>query len=255
MKTSEQSSVQEQWAAAESGVQQGLEDLFGAQWQRMQVRGYESGEVEEDKEKTLKREKDFFVSVLEKVRSVQERTHGKTLILFDVDETIGSAVYTSGNTFKTLLRPSLVPLLESLKARGVSIGLLTNRGQDALQGQLSESDQLAPIASYLDRTHIYSSRGRAVEQSGEEIAALLKTEEISGGQGVLDKKLLSENVEYTALGASGDWEKIFVLQELKEKNPDTAIIAVDDFQYPRFLNSRAGFYGVSLHDSGGFFKP
>lgn len=190
----EQASPEEQWAAAESGVRQGLEDIFGARWQRMQARGYKSGEIEEDKAKTLKREKDFFVSVAEKVRDVQERTRGKTLLLFDVDETIGSVVFTDGNTSKTLLRPSLVPLLESLKARGVSVGLLTNRGQDILQGQLSESDQLGPIASYLDRTHIYSSRGRAADQTGEEISALLKTEEISGAQGILDKKLLREGL-------------------------------------------------------------
>ena len=72
------------------------------------------------------------------------------------------------------------------------MGLLTSRGQDALQEQLSDSDHLALLAPYLDRAHIYSSRGKASDRSFEEIADLLKLETISGEQGVLDKKLLDK---------------------------------------------------------------
>lgn len=242
------------WESIETEIKNSLKNIFQTELSRLQTKDLE--EAEETTDKLIQREERFFIDVLTIAeRAIQDaQTENDIIILFDIDETIGVYYTTGENNTITKLRPSLFPLLNELKSKGLKIGFISSRGREAMLEQLQKENNLAPINAYIDKNLVFSSRGYRTRSSDEFARILIET--FGGKKGILNDDLLRSANEYELPSGNGDQQKITLLQEIKETNPDKKIIAIDDCDYPRFLNEQNGLYGVALtHNNGIFHKP
>jgi len=212
----------------------------------------------EDLEKYIETEKKFATAVVEKVENVLANSTKETFLLFDIDETIAAVKLRENNQYQTFIRPAVIPLFNYLKmyidAQKLKIGFLSSRGKEAMENQLQDENQLLPIANFIDKDLIFSSRG--LEDEYYKPAAEILTEKYGNTEDnlVKDESLAYCSEDYYCL-TTGDGTKIDRLTSIKKDHPDNKIIVVDDFIYPRTLNENKGVYGVSLRNSGLFSLP
>jgi flagellar biosynthesis/type III secretory pathway chaperone len=228
-----------------------LDEVFKSEFQYMEKREYEVEEITEAREKLLKREEQFFVRVLTAARMAEERSPGNAIVLFDIDETIGTANFDEGKDLVTKLRPSLIPLLEKFKTLNLEVGFLSSRGKESMDKQLGDENNLGPIKEYVNPNLVFSSRKYS---SGDSRNFRDKLHE--GSYEVIDVSLVEAEGEFGGPTTNGEQQKIKALQEIKEQNPEKSFVVVDDINYPKFLNEKNGIFGVSLADgNGAFYKP
>ena len=204
----------------------------------------------------MEQERLFITAVLARLQEATDARRRERVLLLDIDETIGTPDWPDDKTLITILRPSLIPLLNQISAPDLHIGFLSSRSKEALERQLQDPRHLALIRQYIDPTYIYSSRDeRELHCSFEELGEKLK-EQFGGESGVIDENLLGRDSEYDYPELPGDQTKLMVLKKRREELAGKAVVVVDDFNYPKYLNTKEGFYGVALREKGGaFFRP
>ncbi len=203
-------------------------------------------EREEKLESLLERERAFTKILIKTVSELEERgqKNGK-ILLFDIDETIGSNYYDSNeNKIKTVLRPSLPYILRMIKDNfpDLIIGFLTSRGKESLAKQIDNGD-FSSIESFLDKKYLFSSKEYANQlepTSEEETKQYLLSHPLTNKDKVKDFSF-GEHPWLT-----GDFQKMEALKKINFNDKDVAVI--DDFYYPEFFN-----FGHSLFTEGGFF--
>lgn len=242
------------WNTLREGVRQNILTVFGPTFERWRKSGREEeGEIQERIDVMMERERSFIIAVLSRL---QEAKSSERILLFDVDETIGTIDFQDDNTFTTILRPSLLPLLAEISAPDLHIGLLSSRGKEAMEQQLQDPQHLAALWQYIDPAYINSSRGEKelhcpLDQLGERLK-----KEFGGKNGVIDENLIGRDSQYDFPHLSGDQTKLMVLKKKRDEWKNKTVIVVDDFMYPKYLDTKKGFYGVALKEKdGAFYKP
>ncbi len=196
----------------------------------------------EDHTKTIERERNFFIRVLDTVHKATTDYAENVTVLFDVDETIAthqySRAYPQG---RTVLRPSFMPLLSLIKEKGCAIGLLTSRGK--LAEQIETEHLLASLKPHLKPEYLFSTKDSYDGMYGESSSEFADTmaQKYGGEGGIIDANLLGEYPPSTM----GDMAKLRHLQTIRPKLPG-AVVVVDDSEYTRVLNNQSGLYGVWL---------
>lgn len=202
-----------------------------------------SEEYTERLQEKIEGEKYFFEEVLRESEALVMDTNNKTsIILFDIDETIGKALFDKkGNFSGTLLRPALLPLLEHIQQKfpHVEIGFITTRSKEGVMDQLEDEHQFASIKKFLSLNRMYSVARQEVYMSTDEQSEFIKNSP------VINQASVTEETEWHL--NSGDILKLKVLEELQLKEPHTGVLAVDDFQYAGLLKR-----GVCLNRKGKF---
>ncbi len=209
----------------------------------------------------LKREENFVLKTLgEAIKMRQERGVENSVVLFDVDNTIGfAAVDMNSNTISTILRPTTLLLIEKLKSLGIEkFGLLTNRPKDALTEQLKDEKHLKAVDPFLDPTFVFSTRDIGGDCDSHEFKedpeAVIK-ERLSRNDEepipeFFDQEKLAKRSGDFDFGLPGNVEKIFALQKFcKKELAGKNVLVIDDFTYPMYLNNKIGLYGVVLERS------
>ncbi|MDP3955626.1 MAG: hypothetical protein Q8Q18_00060 [bacterium] len=213
----------------------------------------EEKEIEDEIiEKALLREM-YFVneiqSTVNEIGSSEYRNNSK-VILFDIDETIG--VYNH-KTKSTTLRPSLSPVLNYLQEESFKIGIYSSRAKQSLLAQLGDSNQLQSIARYIDTDLVFSSREEKMPMyttsSDQGFEQLLI--EYGDNKHILNRESIMKDKQ--VFFTQGDLTKIVGLSKIKEQLQDVAIISVDDFLFPQYLDRAHGLFGIALGKKDGSF--
>lgn len=175
-------------------------------------------------EKRINGEISFYTRVLNSLKKSQlENPENKVIALFDIDETLVSAI-GSNDGYNHIIRPSAVDLLKKIKEFGIENGVLTTRSLEVFKQQLD--NELKDLNSLVNSDYIFSSRGVDVPMIEEE-------------------KIKKDN----ELFANGDIEKIFYLNNLiKDKGKNINFVPIDDLQYPSIYPN-----GVALEKEEKFF--
>lgn len=249
------------WKNIEEDTRQGLLTTFAISFEQMKRRHSEE-EVEEEVQKMIEREHAFVtqtLSLIEKART--ENPQKELVLLFDIDETIATVDFDGQQKLYTILRPSLKPLLEHIVSDAkIKIGFITTRGKEAVEKQLTDLKHLELISVYIDPQYIYSSRGEnsaiGFYQNDEEfrdkyLDAFVRQTAILDEQTVV---AAFDDPHDITLRNSGNIEKLSLLKRLQEDFRDKVVVIVDDIEYPKSLNQKNGFYGLSL-TAGKFYKP
>ncbi len=202
-------------------------------------------EKEEKVEKTLARESFFATHVLEAFFEALKKSSAPA-ILFDIDETIAKSVRLKGSDVLTVLRPTILPLLEEMRSRSAAarMGFLTSRSKEALLQQIDDERHLLSLKNFIDNSLVFSTLGQpslTMNDFAEEQSKLPVNERV----------LALESFNPRAPYLSGDVNKLSYLAEHKGELPDCSVV-VDDFKYPTLLNT-SSFVGVSLKNGGEFF--
>jgi uncharacterized protein YciU (UPF0263 family) len=179
-------------------------------------------------DKKVEGEESFYVKVITALENAKTENPDKVIAaLFDIDETLVSARRTDSNQYEHILRPVAVNLLGVLKDKDIAVGFLTSRGFEALQNQLK--NELKDLEPFINRDYIFSTRGVHVP---------------------MDKERLINESNSEHILANGDIQKMFALDELKEKSlySKTVFVPIDDLMYPSLLP-----YGIALTDNEKFF--
>ena len=172
-------------------------------------------------------EETFFTRVLDSAEQARrENPDKKITLLFDVDETLVKSRLVSGERRDTP-RPTAIPLLQKLQARGFSSGLITSRSE--LKAQLEDEKTLLPFKSYIDGNMLFSTRGVEV--------------------GIIEEKELKDSLpeEFQHM-STGDYQKLKIFADIERENKDTLYIPVDDFKWPSVV-----LYGIALENNEKFF--
>src|SRR3989338_1434721 len=235
------------WNSMEAQVRQDLIEIL-VKWSR----SYQT-ETDEEKaelfESMLSSEKKFVTQILSKIQHVSSKDSSKGLqVLFDIDETLASAQYTSNNfdDIYTIFRPSAIPVIKFLRSLKARVGLLTSRGQ--LTEQLDDPNMLGPISGYVDRVLVYSSRTYDGEDSMDFIKGL--KQKFGGKTGIIDDSLVENDNLPHDIGIMGNQSKLMLIQDIKDEFKGKSVVIVDDFSFPRILNEEVGLYGISLSEGG-----
>lgn len=247
------------WQNIAETTRQDILTTYNSVFERRRRRGYEETEIQETIDAMVERERSFVIAVLSRLQEAESAHKGETVILFDIDETIGTPDFLPDNRMVTLLRPSLIPLLTALSApHRRHIGFLSSRGKETMIRQLEDPEHLASLRKYVDVSYIFSSREEQelYYVSMDELGDKLK-EAFGGENGIIDERLLGKDSEFDYPSLPGDYTKLAVLKRIRhEMTGERAIVVVDDFEYPKYLDARRGMYGIPLRESGGaFFKP
>lgn len=200
-------------------------------------------EYMEKVEEKIDGEKYFFQEVLHGAEVLAgDSEHTKSVILFDIDDTIGKPVFDrEGNFSGTILRPTLLPLLENIKEKfpAMEIGFLTTRSKEGVVSQLEDEHQLASLKKFISADRIYSVARQEVYMSTDEQSEFVQKSPI-----VNQEHVTEETGWYLH---PGDILKLKMLEELNANEPATSVLAVDDFSYAGLLKN-----GVSVHTKGRF---
>ncbi|AKM81974.1 TPA: hypothetical protein DD449_03030 [Candidatus Berkelbacteria bacterium] len=197
----------------------------------------------------LDKEKTFALRVYDTVHQAVEE-NGKAIALFDVDFTLAE---TDDDEYR--VRPICPKLfsevLDPLKQEGkLDIGLITTKSVEKTLGYLQHPNQLGSIAGQVNPDLVYSSLGLMRDEIKKKYSHGIPLEALEEkycqAEGPIDSRCL-ENCQ-AEIFFNDDYEKPALLQEVKQENPDTAIVAVDDVIYPQLLNREKGFYGVPVQD-------
>jgi hypothetical protein len=177
-------------------------------------------------------------------KAAQENPDNKVKLLFDIDETIGRAQFSENGreVIGTLLRPSLLSLLEYIKSnlQNIEFGILSTRGVANLKQQLEDPKHLAPIKNFLTESAVYST---------EEVSPSFELDDVSRDTKFLknhplidlektatvDAKEINESTIYNLGLYSADFQKLAIIQKISQQEPKTAIIPVDDYIFPKYI--------------------
>lgn len=175
------------------------------------------------------------------VTNTCEKKNQETILLFDVDNTIGVSEYEKPGT---TLRPCLISLLDMLQKKifNIEIGLLSTRGKEFLEHQLEDPKELQPIKNYINKKLIFSTD----ELKDEEFYQFFKREEYADylkNHPLITKELREE--EMYSLMDGQNMGKLERLKQVHKNNSNSNIISVDDALFPAYLKN-----GVSLHEAG-----
>ena len=121
--------------------------------------------IEEDLPGAIQSEREFSRQVFEVcARWANERD---SIVLWDVDETMGKYLFGPDGKPRWGFRPVLLPLFEFLQEKfpGLRHGILSSRGD--IQDQLNDPEHLQRISRFIDPEHVYSSRGKYVPSQVE----------------------------------------------------------------------------------------
>lgn len=242
------------WVSLQERVRQNILTVFAPTFERWRKSGIEGeAEIQERIDVMMERERSFVIAVLSRL---QEAKSSERILLFDIDETIGTVEFQDNHTFITILRPSLLPLLAEISASDLHIGLLSSRSKEGIEQQLQDPQHLAALRQYIDPAYINSSREeKELDCPLDELGERLK-KEFGGKDGVIDKNLIGRDSENDFPQLPGDQTKLSVLKKKREEWKNKTVIVVDDFMYPRYLDTKKGFYGVALKETdGAFYKP
>lgn len=221
-------------------------------------RFYDEQEKEEELEKRL-REEEFFVKEMisklaEVFDSATENGKERVFILFDLDDTLVKRILTDEPT--TVVRPSAIAIMQAV--RGMSelahlnaeIGTLTNRSSEAVSKQLDNPAELGSLNEYMSRERLYSDRGQYIPYFATDEEMIAYTRETWAD--VVDTEYLESNID--AFDRSqNNFTKLTLLASIRRDNPNAEILAIDDFHYPQWVDSRKGVHGLSLRKKGMFF--
>jgi hypothetical protein len=211
-------------------------------------------EAERIKKLTFEREKEFFLAVVSEARKIKRSGAEKFLTLFDINETIGSRVNDKAGNPKTILRLSLVPVLDYLKKTGGSVGFLSSRDCGRTIECVDEKNHFAGIKDYLDKKYIFSSREEKCDFDSVRFEEEIN-KEFGGEKGIVDDSIVDSIDEGGCPSTVDDMQKLSALKKIRSKIKNTPILSVDNSRFPKLLNNRNGMYGVSLYDSGIFVRP
>lgn len=233
----------------------------------------------------LAREAAFVKKIWEKVTLMVEAGKQDLVILFDVDETIGTLnLKRRRGEEQTIIRPSFRPLVENLRSLPIDLkfGLITTRALDYFQEQLNDPEHLQPIAQLFDKRYLFSTEQLPYFQQklaqGSERQKIIKlakkakivTDDIDATLCKLPITETREEIEERSRLAweklfSGDLSKILLLRNLLNPSfqysdgedfaspyrfdedlfDQKAILVVDDFIYPHYLNPEK-IQGITL---------
>lgn len=250
-----QNETEEFWKSIQDHVRTDLASAFDADLARFQKPDSPSSRTEEKLDEMMAREEIFATSILSRVEQVLEERGSDSVLLLDIDDTIGMTRPSEEDPFALLLRPSLVPVLERVRSFGLKIGFISNRTKEDMELQLRDAGYLDSLRKYIAPEHIYSTREESRELSYHSVDELdSELKKVFGGEdGVIDDNVLGRDGKYPT--ATGDFEKLFFLKNMRDTIGEKAFIVVDDLDYPKFLDSKKGFYGVSLGKRGAFIRP
>ncbi len=238
------------WESMEVEIERYFTELLTEKMRKSEER---EEKIKEEIEGCVEREKQFVLKMFEVIEKVVAAHAGERVILFDIDETIGSAVMGADKRLsKTVMRPSLLPLLEKLRSIKCEIGFLTSRGDGYLREQLEDPQNIGAIKEYVDPRRVYSSGGVQTKDSSRFLESVSKS-----FSDVIDTKLIDPELrESMGVAVIGAQQKIPVIKDIKAGLPSgAALVVVDDLEYPRFLNNANGVYGVDLSEGGMFALP
>lgn len=149
--------IHEFWNGIEAEVRQGILSTFGTAFERRRQAGYEEAEIQENIDSMMARERSFATSVLEQVREATSAGRSESILLLDIDETIGTPDWPDDKTLITILRPALLPLLREISSPNLHVGFLSTRGKEAMEAQLDDPQHLAPLRQYIDPAYHLTS--------------------------------------------------------------------------------------------------
>lgn len=162
---------------------------------------------EEGISKYVEREKEFMRAVLEAYANWSKEEGN--IVLWDVDDTLGRAVFLSENSYEWYFRPGMQLLMPFLKSKYPDIqnGILTSGNEGMKTYYFLKYSDLLNNTQFFNPNMFYSTQD--VEISNEE-------------------ELLAELDEIDIRSNLGTAYKYVILQELKRKNPDTHYRIIDD---------------------------
>ena len=198
-------------------------------------------------------ERAFVRHVWSVIAPLAANAQGQVVVLFDVDQTLGSRKGRDGES-ATLIRPAAVPLMERLRDAGVLMGILTTRGISDLQAGLEDALHLKGVAPYLDPRHLTATE--MPEQAPT--AATTSSDTVPEEQLARFRHLLLP--AYADLAAFRAWrdergrplpvkdlDKLLQLAAIVERHPEDVFVVVDDRDYAGLLaGPEARLVGVHL---------
>jgi len=256
-----------------NGIEEKVKNFFAEKIDEKVVErmGYTPQEIEEKRRDAALREQTFVKELLSEVQDARkENPEGDMLILFDIDDTIGRPKENreTGKIDGTILRPSILELLRHIREQypNTRFGIISTRG--LLQEQLQDEKWLAPLKEFVDPNEVHSTkewgeklfRDFAEEENIEkqkELSRRLKSWERGPGSSphkIADYLRQHPEVEEAKIPEElsrwypGDYLKMEIIKTKREANQDTTLIAVDDFEYPKFLK-----HGVCVYPDAMFY--
>jgi phosphoglycolate phosphatase-like HAD superfamily hydrolase len=188
-------------------------------------------------------ERAFVVRVREALERHRRQGHHDLVVLFDIDQTLGSRKRRDGQT-ATLLRPAAVPLLRQLAAEGVRTGIITTRGMSDLKENLEDALHLKGIAPYVDQTHLTAAEMELHADHTVERPSTETTPELFDEFAELLEPPLDEVGPFRAFrdarGAplpAKDLNKLLQLAHLRRVHPGVSFVVVDDRDYAGLLRA------------------
>ncbi len=204
--------------------------------------GLEPERFEERIEKCLESEKRFLKWVWEEAKRMHSQTpSSKHEILFDIDDTIAEAKWENGSKepVATYVRPATKVLLKNLRALypESKIGFITIRQKDRVEKDLKDPKHLKEVEEFIDKDSIYTTESSSLDPSGldlNDVKELIKSFSIVRN---------NENMDLVAasISSGSELQKLDILRDLQENNPDTEFMVVDNDNFPEYIK-----YGVSL---------
>lgn len=195
----------------------------------------DTDELKEAIQKALEKEKIFIDKMVSGVdRFIKINPQNKHLVLFDVDETIGTY-----NMVKkaTIIRPALIPLFESFCNiyPKLQFGLISTRGKEAMQKQLSEEGDLSSIGKFINKKYLYSTEG---------LNAPYFKNDSEQSEWYENHPMVKNNLaqdEFYDFGTSGDLTKLKIMADITQ-DKNLKILCVDDFRYAKYLKEGHGIF-------------
>ncbi len=234
--------VEMEWRNVEASIIDEVRSIHAKALERLRALGDSESVIQNFLETNFAREQRFFWKVLERWNDLDQSTDSRqTLVLFDIDETLGAPVRRTNipNEFRTVIRPAAIPLLECLVAVESEIGLFTTRGTFAVQEQLEDQIHLGRLKPYVSVDQIYGRDGRDKWDT-------LEATEVQRRFGLIMNDLLQHDEQLYYSMNGGDFMKLAKLVLIRKRTKDRPILVVDDLMYPSLLNPQSGMYGVSL---------
>jgi hypothetical protein len=172
---------------------------------------------------------------------------GNVVVLFDIDQTLGSRKGRPGKEGKpgesaTLVRPAAAPLMARLHGAGVVMGILTTRGITDIRANLADALHLKGVAPYIDPAHLTA----AEMPEHASTAATTSSDEIAEEVFAKFRHLLAP--AYAELPAFRSWrdfrgrplpvkdiDKLLQLATTVEDHREQLFVVVDDRDYAGLL--------------------
>lgn len=168
--------------------------------------------------RSIEREKQFINRVWNFYQRYSLEDRKNLVVLFDIDDTIGKVRFCKNNTYKFDIRPSFIPLIETIISHSSQIGILSSRSRDKMLDQFGHNLQisnqnirggnLSGLKDYIDYSEIHSS------------SEIYSSDFQKSPQEMMRKQLVQKY--YT-----GSVEKFFALSQIQQ-NSSKKYVLIDD---------------------------